>query len=68
MWERSFIAMSVLLSAPIDDTLAVLPPNAETRAVDLVAKLRDGRRHVRAAALATVGQEIALAVSEITLR
>lgn len=80
MWERYFVATSVLLSVPLDEALAGLPSGSEMRSVtrsaggaearvaELVAKLRDGRRAVRASALADVGKEIAMAVAEITRR
>lgn len=76
MWERSFVATSVLLSVPLDEALAALPQGSEmrsetpaqTRVAELSTKLRDGRRAVRAGALADVGKEIAMALAEITLR
>ncbi len=72
MWERSFVATSVLLSVPLDEALAAIPQGyetrSETRVAELSTKLRDGRRAVRAGALADVGKEIAMALAEITLR
>lgn len=68
MWERSFVAVSVLLGASIDDATAALPEGSELRMGDLAAKLRDSRRAVRAQGLAAVAQEIALAIGEVTLR
>lgn len=72
MWERSFIAVSVLLGASgpqaLEDALAALPEGAEPRLAELTAALRDARRPVRAQGLAVVAQEIALAIGEVTLR
>lgn len=70
MWERSFVAVSILVgsSPSLDEAIASLPPGAETRLGDLGTKLRDTRRAVRAQGLAVVAQEIVVAVSEVTLR
>ena len=68
MWERSFVGVSVLLGASVDDALAQLSDEGRSRVGDLETKLRDARRPVRAAGLALVAQEIAIAIGEITLR
>ena len=68
MWERSFVAVSVLLGASIDDALGQLPDEARTRVGELEARLRDARRPVRAQGLAAVAQEVAMAITEVTLR
>ena len=74
VWERSFIAVSVLLDpspGALDEAIATLPDNAEAQrplVADLAIKLRDPRRAVRAQALATVAQEVVVAVAEVTLR
>lgn len=74
VWERSFIAVSVLLDpAPgaLEEAIATLPDGAEAQrplVADLAIKLRDPRRAVRAQALATVAQEVVVAVAEVTLR
>ncbi len=68
VWERSFVAVSVLLGASIDDALALLPDESRPRVGDLEPKLRDPRRPVRAAALALAAQEVAVAIGEVTLR
>jgi hypothetical protein len=74
VWERSFIAVSVLLDpAPdaLEEAIARLPDGAEAQrplVADLAIKLRDPRRAVRAQALATVAQEVVVAVAEMTLR
>jgi hypothetical protein len=70
VWERSFLAVSVLLGATIEDALLALPDGTESRGLvgDLAHKLRDPRRATRAQGLATVAQEVALAISEVTLR
>lgn len=73
MWERSFVAMTVLgpegMRGTVDDALAGLASErlgsgAEANAAldALVARLRAPSRATRAAALADVGREIALAI------
>lgn len=68
MWERSFVAVSVLLGASIEEALAALPEGARPRLAELETKLRDPRRPARAQGLAAVAQEVALAIGEVTLR
>ena len=76
MWERSFVAVSVLLDpsdagGALEQAIATLPDGAEAQrplVAELAIRLRDPRRAVRAQALATVAQEVVLAVSEVTLR
>ncbi len=77
MWERSFVAVSVLLDASgasggaLDQAIASLPDGAEAErplVADLAIKLRDPRRAVRAQALALRAQEVVQAISEVTLR
>ncbi len=74
MWERSFVAVSVLIDpspGALEQAISTLPDGAEAQRPlvgDLASKLRDPRRGVRAQALATVAQEVVLAVAEVTLR
>ena len=68
MWERSFVAVSVLVGTSIEEALAALPEEAGPRVAELEAKLRDARRPVRAQGLAVVAQEVAKAIGEVTLR
>jgi hypothetical protein len=68
VWERSFVAVSVLVGASIEEAVAALPEGAEPRIADLASKLRDTRRAVRAQGLAVVAQEVAVAIGEVTLR
>jgi hypothetical protein len=68
VWERSFVAVSVLVGASIEQALGALPEGAGPRVADLEAKLRDARRPVRAQGLAVVAQEVAMAIGEVTLR
>lgn len=68
VWERSFVAVSVLIGGSVDDALAALPEGSEARVADISSKLRDSRRAVRAQGLAVVAQEIAVALGEVTLR
>ena len=70
VWERSFVAVSVLLGASVDDATAALPEGSEGRpaVAELTQKLRDPRRAVRAQGLAVVAQEVAVAIGEVTWR
>lgn len=68
MWERSFVAVSVLLGASIDEVAEAMPEGTELRLGELGGKLRDSRRAVRAQSLAAFAHEIALALGEVTLR
>lgn len=68
MWERSFVAVSVLVGGTVEDALLALPEGCEARIAELATKLRDTRRAVRAQGLAVVAQEVALAIGEVTLR
>ncbi len=68
MWERSFVAVSVLLGGSVQDALAALPIGSEARIADLASKLKDSRRTVRAQGLAVEAQEVAVALGEVTLR
>lgn len=71
MWEKSFVGVSMLLGASYDDARGMVTPGSAPAAAALDAlgeKLRDPRRAVRAQALATVAQEIVVAIDEVTLR
>lgn len=70
MWEKSFVGVSMLLGASYDDARGmVTPAGVSATSLDAFAeKLRDPRRAVRAQALATVAQEIVVAIDEVTLR
>ncbi len=69
MWQRSFVAMTVLTGATVVDAIAALPAsnasNAPTEA--LVTKLRAPSRATRATALAEALRDIALAVEGVAL-
>ncbi len=70
MWERSFVAVSVLCGASVEDAIAALPDGSPARAgvAEVTAKLHDSRRPVRAQGLAVVAQEVAVAIAEVTWR
>ncbi|MBX3190600.1 MAG: hypothetical protein KF819_26605 [Labilithrix sp.] len=68
MWERSFVAVSVLGGASLEEALDALPEGSVTRLGDLAAKLHDARRATKAQALATAAQEIMVAIGEVTWR
>jgi hypothetical protein len=68
VWERSFVAVSVLLGGSVEDAIAALPEGSEVRIAQVAGQLRDPRRAVRAQGLAVVAQEVALALGEVTLR
>jgi hypothetical protein len=67
MWQRSFVAVSVLVGASIDDALACVPPGSEATLGDLPARLRHREKLVRAQALASVVHDVAAALDEVTL-
>jgi len=68
VWERSFVAVSVLVGGSMEDAVAALPDDARYRVAELETKLKDARRVVRAQGLAVVAQEVAMAIGEVTLR
>lgn len=68
MWERSFVAVSVLVGGSVEEAIAALPAGSEARIAEVASKLRDSRRTVRAQGLAIVAQEVAVALGEVTLR
>ena len=68
MWERSFVAMTVLAGGTTDEAIAALDESGAHRAGDVLAKLRDPRRPVRAATLAEVAKDVVVAIDEVTLR
>jgi hypothetical protein len=77
VWQRSFLAVSVLLGDSIDDAIAALPDGVGPAARasgqrpdldELATNLRDPRRAVRAKSLALVAQEVAVAIGEVTWR
>jgi hypothetical protein len=68
VWERSFVAVSVLVGGSVQDAIAALPVGSEARIAELASKLNDSRRTVRAQGLAVVAQEVAVAIGEVTLR
>jgi hypothetical protein len=68
VWERSFVAVTVLVGGSVEDALAALPVGSEVRIAELASKLKDSRRTVRAQGLAVVAQEVAVAIGEVTLR
>jgi hypothetical protein len=68
VWERSFVAVSVLVGGSVEEAISALPEGHEARIAELASKLRDTRRAVRAQGLALVAQEVAMAIGEVTLR
>lgn len=70
MWQRSFVAMTVLTGATTDDAIAALGEDDAGRAAtaDVLARLRDPKRAVRAATLADVAKDIVIAIDEVTVR
>jgi hypothetical protein len=68
MWQRSFVAMTVLCGGTVDDALEALSPTPHSSNVEpLVTKLRASSRATRATALAEALREIVLAVEGVTL-
>jgi len=67
MWQRSFVAMSVLVGSTVDDAVGALP-SSDPPTDDLVHKMRDPRKVVRATALAGAAREVVVAIDRMTLR
>lgn len=68
MWERSFVAMTVLAGGTTDEAIAALGEEGSRRAAEVLAKLRDPKRPVRAAMLAEVAKDVVVAIDQVTLR
>jgi hypothetical protein len=68
MWERSFVAMTVLAGGTTDEAIAALTEDGARRASDVLAKLRDPKRPVRAAMLAEMAKDVVVAIDQVTLR
>ena len=68
MWERSFVAMTVLAGGTTDEAIAALGEDGARRAADVLAKLRDPKRPVRAAMLADVAKDVVVAIDQVTVR
>ena len=68
MWERSFVAMTVLAGGSADDAELALGAEGAARAAGLLARLRDQSRATRAAALADVAKDVVIAIDEVALR
>ena len=60
--------MTVLAGGSLDDAVAALGDAGAARASDVVTRLRDPRRSARAAVLAEVAKDVALAIDEVALR
>lgn len=70
MWERSFVAMTVLAGGTTDEAMAALGEEGARRpaAADVLAKLRDPKRAVRAATLADAAKDVVVAIDQVTIR
>ena len=68
MWERSFVAMTVLAGGSLDDAAFALGEEGVARAGEIVVRLQHPQRASRAAALAEAGKDIAVAIDEVALR
>ena len=68
MWERSFVAMTVLAGGTTDEAIAALGEQGAQRAGDVLVKLRDPKRPVRAAMLADVAKDVVIAIDQVNLR
>ncbi len=67
MWEPSFVAMAVLLGTPAEEAAALLDPPRRDAAADLLQRLTDPRREVRARALALEIARVAAATDTMRL-
>lgn len=68
MWEKSFVAMTVLAGGTTDEAIAALGESGSQRAGEVLAKLRDPKRPVRAAMLAEVAKDIIVDIDKVTIR
>ena len=68
MWERSFVAMTVLAGGTTDEAIAALGEEGSQRAAEVLAKLRDPKRPVRAAMLAEVAKDVVVDIDRMTIR
>ena len=68
MWEKSFVAMTVLVGGTTDEAIAALGDEGVQRAADVLAKVRDPKRTTRATALAEAAKDVVVAREEVTLR
>jgi len=68
MWEKSFVAMTVLVGGTTDEAIAALGDEGVQRAADVLAKVRDPKRTTRATALAEAAKDVVVALEEVTLR
>lgn len=66
-WENAFVAMSVALGVPVDETRASLEGAALARAEPLIRRLGGGTREGRARALASGIAHIAIAIEKTRL-
>lgn len=60
--------MTVLAGGSVDDAVLALTEDGASGAGELLARLRDARRPVRAAALAEAAKDVAIAIDEVALR
>ncbi len=68
MWQRTFVATSILIGASVEDAIAGLADGEEAALEELAGTLRTGSRPARARALATIAGEIVDAIGAVTLR
>ena len=68
MWQRSFVAMTVLSGGTTDEAIAALGEDGAQRAADVLAKLRDPKRSVRAAMLAEMAKDVIVDIDKVTIR
>ena len=68
MWEKSFVAMTVLVGGTTDEAIAALGDEGVKRAADVLAKVRDPKRTTRAKALAETAKDVVVALEQVTLR
>ena len=60
--------MTVLAGGTTDEAIAARGEDGSLRAAEVLAKLRDPKRPVRAAMLAEVAKDVVVAIEQVTLR
>ena len=60
--------MTVLAGGTTDEAIAALGEEGSRRAAEVLAKLRDPKRPVRAAMLAEIAKDVVVDIDKVTLR
>ncbi|HXN31420.1 MAG TPA: hypothetical protein VN894_06135 [Polyangiaceae bacterium] len=67
-WQEAFLAVSLVLGEPLEESLSAIGEGATLRAPLLLRGLRSSSREVRAHAIARAVAPVAVALDEMRLR